>query len=60
MTGKLTTDQIAKLGVIVEYASSDAWRVIIGGEIVGFALRMSAGGLGRIRHGRATRFSASL
>ena len=43
---KLTTDEIAKLGVIVEYANADAWRVIIAGQLVGFALRMSGGGWG--------------
>lgn len=43
---KLTKDEIESLGVIVEYANADAWRVIIAGQIVGFALRMSGGGWG--------------
>lgn len=31
-------------GVIVERANKDCWRVIIAGELVGFANRMSNGG----------------
>lgn len=37
-------EELAKLGVIVEYAHADAWRVLIGGQMVGFALRMANGG----------------
>ena len=35
-----------KLGVIVEWANPDCWRVIIDGKIVGFANRMANGGWG--------------
>lgn len=41
---RLTKDATDQPPVRVERANSDAWRVIVTGQLVGFALRMTNGG----------------